>query len=66
MNQALCLICVHWFRFDQLSTVIAEVFVRDLISYFSYFRLKIQNLVAYENNAHTTVYATPSSLYENL
>ena len=47
-------------------TVIAEIFVHDLISYFSYFRLKVRNLVAYENHARITVYATPSSLYENL
>ena len=49
---------------SQLSyTVIAEIFERDLISYF---RLKVRNLVAYENHARITVYATPSSLYENL
>ena len=47
------------------STVIAEIFVRDLILYFSYFRLKVRNLVAYENHARITVYATPSSLYES-
>ena len=49
-----------------LVTVIAEIFVRDLISYFSYFWLKVRNLAAYENHARVTVYVTPSSLYENL
>ena len=33
---------------------------------FSYFRLKVRNLVAYENHARITVYVTLSSLYENL
>ena len=47
-------------------TVIAEIFVLDLISYFSYFQLKERNLVAYENHVRITVYATPSSLYEIL
>ena len=37
-----------------------------LISYFSYFRLKVRNLVAFENHARITVYVAPSSLYENL
>ena len=45
-------------------TVIAEIFVRDFISYFSYFRLKVRNLVADENHARRTVYATPSLLYK--
>ena len=48
------------------STVIAEIFVRDLISYVSYFRPNVRNLVAYEDYARITVYATPSSLYGNL
>ena len=34
---------------SQAITLIAEIFVRDLISYFSYFWLKVRNLVAYEN-----------------
>ena len=50
----------------ELTTVIEEIFVRDLISYISYFRLKVRNLVAYENHARTTVCVTPSSLHENL
>ena len=47
-------------------TVIAEIFVRDLISHCSYFRLKVRNLGANENHARKTACATPSSLYENL
>ena len=47
-------------------TVLAEIFVLDLISYFSYFQLKERDLVAYENHVRITVFATPSSLYEIL
>ena len=39
------------------STITAEIFVRDLISYFSYFRLKVRNLVEHENHTRITVYA---------
>ena len=46
-------------------TVIAEIFVRDLISYISYFLGKVRNLVAYKNHARIQVYLTPPSLYEN-
>ena len=37
---------------EKFYTAIAEIFVRDLISYYSYFRLKVQNLETYENHAH--------------
>ena len=47
-----------------VSTVIAEIFVRDLISYISYFWLKVRNLVAYENHARIEVHETQPSLYE--
>ena len=47
------------------DTVIAEIFVRDLISYISYFWLKVRNLVAYESYARIPVYVTSPSLYEN-
>ena len=47
------------------DTVIAQIFVRDLISYISYFWRKVRNLVAYENHTRMHVYLTPSSLYEN-
>ena len=50
----------------QFNTVIAEIFVLDLISYISYFSLKVRNLVAYGNHARIAVYVTPPSLYENL
>ena len=50
----------------QNSTVIAQIFVRDLISYISYFWRKVRNLVAYENHTRIQVYLTPPSLYENL
>ena len=46
-------------------TVIAQIFVRDLISYISYFSRKVRNLVAYENHTRMHVYLTPTSLYEN-
>ena len=48
------------------STVIADIFVRDLISYISYFWLKVRNLVAYENHARIQVHDTQPSLYKNL
>ena len=48
-----------------LITVIAQIFVRDLISYISYFSQKVRNLVAYENHARMHVYLTPPSLCEN-
>ena len=47
-------------------TVIAENFVRDLISYISYLWLKVRNLVAYESYARIPVYVTSPSLYEDL
>ena len=50
---------------ESLCTVIAEIFVCDLISYISYFLLKVRNLVAHENHAHIQMYVTPLSLYEN-
>ena len=40
------------------ATVIAQIFVRDLISYISYFWRKARNLVAYEN--HTVTYTIVS------
>ena len=40
------------------DTAIAEIFVRDLISYFSHVRLKVRELVAFKNHARITVYAT--------
>ena len=46
-------------------TVIAQIFVRDLISYISYFWRKVRNLVAYENHTRINAYLTPPSLYEN-
>ena len=49
-----------------IDTVIAQIFVRDLISYVSYFWRKVRNLVAYENHTRIQVYLTPPSLYENL
>ena len=48
-----------------MHTVIAEIFVRDLISYISYFLRKVRNLVAYEKHSRIQVYLTPRSLYEN-
>ena len=48
-----------------VGTVIAQIFVRDLISYISYFWRKVRNLVAYENHTRMHVYLTPPSLYEN-
>ena len=48
-----------------IGTVIAQIFVRDLISYISYFWRKVRNLVAYENHTRMHVYLTPPSLYEN-
>ena len=47
------------------STVIAQIFIRDLISYISYFWRKVRNLVAYENHTRIKVYLTSPSLYEN-
>ena len=41
-------------KLPSCSTVISEIFVRDLISYVSYLWLKVRNLVAYENHAHNT------------
>ena len=40
------------------DTVIPELFVRDLISYISYFRLKVRNLVANERHARIQVYVS--------
>ena len=48
-----------------LTTVITQIFVRDLISYISYIWRKVRNLVAYENHTRMHVYLTPPSLYEN-
>ena len=50
----------------RVVTVIAEIFVRDLTSYISYFWLKVRNLEAYENHARIQVYVKLPSLYENL
>ena len=44
-----------------LNTVIAQIFVRDLISYISYFWRKVWNLVVYEN--HTKPYTYTSVSY---
>ena len=57
----------HWFihACHNVHTVIAQIFVRDLISYISYFLRKVRNLVAYENHTRIQVYLTPPSLYEN-
>ena len=58
----------HFFKLNCLfffGTVIAQIFVRDLISYISYFWRKVRNLVAYENHTRIQVYLTPPSLYEN-
>ena len=41
--------CVGMGNEQKVYTVIAEVFVRELISYF---RLKVRNFVAYKNDAH--------------
>ena len=46
-------------------TVIAQIFVRDLISYISYLWRKVRNLVAYENHTRIQVCLTPPSLYGN-
>ena len=48
------------------DTANAEIFVRTLISYISYFWLKVQNLVAHKTDARIPVYVTPPSLHENL
>ena len=53
-------------HFRLVCTVIAKIFVRDLISYISYFWRKVRNLVAYENHTRIQVNLTPPSLYENL
>ena len=58
-------IFLQLFFFVRLATVIAQIFVRDLISYISYFSRKVRNLVAYENHTRMHVYLTPPSLYEN-
>ena len=47
-------------------TVIAQIFVRDLISCILYFWRKVRNLVAYENHIRIQVNLTPPSLYTNL
>ena len=47
-----------------VTTVIADIFVRDLISYISYFWLEVRNLVGYENHARIQVHDTQPSLYE--
>ena len=52
--------------FVEKFTVIAEIFVRDLISYFSYFWVKVQNFVACENHACIPGYVTPPLQYKNL
>ena len=49
-----------------MYTVNAEIFVRDLISYISYFWLKVRNLVAHETRARIPVCVMPPSLYKNL
>ena len=46
--------------------VIAQTFVRNLISYISYFWLKERNFAANESHERMPVYVTPTSLYENL
>ena len=48
-----------------VCTVVAQFFVRDLISYISYFWRKVRNLVAYENHTRIQVYLTPPLLYES-
>ena len=48
-----------------VDTVIAQIFIRDLISYISYFWRKVRTLVAYENPTRIQVYLTPPSPYEN-
>ena len=42
------------------KTVIAEIFVRDLISYILYFFPQVRNLVAYKTHARIPVYVTSS------
>ena len=51
---------------DHTHTVIAEILVRDLISYISYFWLKVRKLVAYESLVRIPVYVTPPSRFEIL
>ena len=48
------------------SSVIAEIFLGDLISFISYFWLRVRNLQSYENHARIPMYVTPSLLYGNL
>ena len=50
---------------DRPSTVVAEISICDLVSYISYFWMKVRNLVAYET-MDVSVYVSPPSLYENL
>ena len=38
----------------------------DLISFISYFWLRVRNLQAYENHARIPMFVTPSLLYENV
>ena len=54
-----------WF-IEAQNTVFAEIFVRDLISFISYFWLKVRNSVACENHACIHVHETQPSLYKNL
>ena len=44
---------------------IAEIFVRDLVSFISYFWLRVRNLVAYENHARIPVFVTWFLRYES-
>ena len=53
--------------YNNQITVIADIFIHDLISYISYFRLKVRKLVAYGSHARISeLYVTPSSQYGNL
>ena len=62
---SLFIVHLHYQPFDaHWYTVIAQIFVRDLISYISYFLRKVRNLVAYQNHTRIQVYLTPPSLYE--
>ena len=48
---------------EKSHSVIAEIFLRDLISYFSHVWPKVRNFVAYENHTGIPVYVTPPLQY---
>ena len=48
---------------EKSHSVIAEIFLWDLISYFSYVWPKVRNFVAYENHTGMPVYVTPPLQY---